>query len=77
MKPTEALTVRELCNATGLSPSRTRAIVTRLSYDGLLFGTSKTPAAYWITTHGRAVIQKPAYRDYVRRHELSVNGVNR
>ncbi|MFI7667814.1 hypothetical protein [Nocardia sp. NPDC049526] len=77
LKPAEALTVRELCSATGLNPSRARAIVTRLSYDGLLSGTSRTPAAYWITTHGRAIIQKPAYRDYVRRHDITVSGVIR
>lgn len=76
LAPWEALTVREICSATGLPPSRTRAVVHRLTYDGLMLGSSKSPADYWISNTGRAVISSPTYREYRTRREVS-NGASK
>jgi sugar-specific transcriptional regulator TrmB len=69
--PWQAFTVRELSKATGLPANRIRAVLLRLSYDGLALGSSKSPADYWISRLGRAVIASPTYREYRTRRDTT------
>jgi hypothetical protein len=62
--PWMALTVRQLSDAAGLPASRVRAVLLRLTYDGLVLGRSNSPADYWITRNGRTVIGSATYREY-------------
>ncbi|MFG1796719.1 hypothetical protein [Nocardia sp. NPDC049149] len=69
--PWTRFTVRELVTATGLPTDRTRAVLLRLTYDGLVRRSGKTPADYWISRTGRAVIASPTYREYRTRRDTA------
>lgn len=69
-----SLTVRELCEATRLSGSTVRAVLDQHSYSGLAQGSGERPAVWEITAKGRAVMNSPAYFEYLPRGGAAANG---
>ncbi|MRH89045.1 hypothetical protein GFY24_16590 [Nocardia sp. SYP-A9097] len=63
-----ALTVRQLCAATGLTAGAARRALHGLSRTGLALGTRHTPATWQATHRGRLTIHTPTYRDYLTRN---------
>ncbi|MEV0461571.1 helix-turn-helix domain-containing protein [Nocardia tengchongensis] len=61
----DALTVRQLCRATGLPDTSIHRALMRLSRTGLAMGTVQGPARWRCTDRGRRAITRPVYRDYV------------
>ncbi|MFE3798669.1 MarR family transcriptional regulator [Nocardia tengchongensis] len=61
-----ALTVRELCRATGLPEASVQRALLRLSRSGLAMGAPHGPARWRCTDRGRVAITRPVYRDYAR-----------
>ncbi|MFE3984749.1 helix-turn-helix domain-containing protein [Nocardia tengchongensis] len=61
----DALTVRQLCRATGLPDTSIHRALMRLSRTGLAMGTVQGPARWRCTDRGRRAIARPVYRDYV------------
>ncbi|MFB7717557.1 hypothetical protein [Nocardia sp. NPDC056100] len=62
-----ALTVRQLCAATGLTAGATRRALHGLSHTGLALSTLHSPATWQATQRGRLTIHTPIYRDYLTR----------
>ncbi|WP_067573755.1 MarR family transcriptional regulator [Nocardia acidivorans] len=63
-----ALTVRQLCAATGLTAGAARRALHGLSQTGLALATLHTPATWQVTHRGRLTIHSATYRDYLTRH---------
>ncbi|MFE3104981.1 helix-turn-helix domain-containing protein [Nocardia tengchongensis] len=66
MNQSHALTVRELCRATGLPEASIHRALLRLSHSGLAMGAPHGPARWRCTDRGRVAITRPVYRDYAR-----------
>ncbi|MFB8008321.1 MarR family transcriptional regulator [Nocardia sp. NPDC056000] len=64
MDASQALTVRQLCRATGLPETSIHRALMRLSRTGLAMGTLQGPARWRCTDRGRLAITRPVYRDY-------------
>lgn len=65
LEPTQALTVRQLCGATGLSASTVRGALAGQSYAGLALGSGRSPMGWRITSRGRSVLSAALYRDFL------------
>ncbi|WP_330182534.1 MarR family transcriptional regulator [Nocardia sp. NBC_01503] len=63
-----ALTVRQLCAATGLTAGAARRALHGLSQTGLALATQHTPATWQVTHRGRLTIHSATYSDYLTRH---------
>lgn len=66
LQPDQALTVRQLCRATGLPETSIHRALLRLSRTGMAMGALQGPARWRCTTRGRLAIARPVYRDYAR-----------
>ncbi|WP_433667218.1 helix-turn-helix domain-containing protein [Nocardia sp. CA-136227] len=64
LDPHQALTVRQLCRATGLTETTIHRALLRLSRTGLAVGTLQGLARWRCTDRGRLAITRPVYRDY-------------
>ncbi|MFB7718405.1 hypothetical protein [Nocardia sp. NPDC056100] len=65
LKPTGALTVRQLCEKTGLTPRAARRALHRLTATGLALSTVHNPATWRATERGRVTVNNRRYRDYL------------
>lgn len=64
LSPIHALTVRQLCRATGLTESSIHRALLRLSRTGLAIGTLQDPAQWRCSERDRVAIGRPVYREY-------------
>lgn len=65
LEPPAAMTVQQLCRATGLMDGAARRTLHRLSRSGLVLGTLRSPATWQVTTRGRLAANTSVYLDYL------------
>ncbi|MET8874434.1 hypothetical protein [Nocardia sp. NPDC004604] len=76
LKPTQALTVRELCGHARRAEAATRAAVQGLADSGLAHGSRTVPVGWRITDHGRSLINARPYREFLPRNDAATVSAN-